>query len=366
MGGDEFLLLVADMDRPPAPQLLKADVVPIAEALAARIHDSLKPPFVLEGTEVYISTSIGISVYPYDANDAAALLKHADAAMYRSKKEGPGGSIFFADESSSPMTKLSLSTRLRKAVDGRQWVLHYQPIVDLVEGRPIGVEALLRWMDPDNGMIAPGEFIPLAEEMGLIDAIGDWVIEELARQTRQWTDAGLVFDVSFNLSARQLWQPDLVGAVLGRLENEGVDPRSVVIEITESAATTNLERTQKVLWELHRGGVRIAMDDFGTGYSSLNRLKHLPVDVLKIDRAFIRDLPEKEAGSMVRAIVQLAGSLQMQPLAEGIETEEQWEFIVQQGCNLGQGFLFSRAVPAEEITALFASGVPFRVPDLTT
>ena len=153
-----------------------------------------------------------------------------------------------------------------------------------------------------------------------------------------------MFDVSFNLSARQLWQPDLVGAVLGRLENEGVDPRSVVIEITESAAMTDLERTQQVLWELHRGGVRLAIDDFGTGYSSLSRLKHLPVDILKIDRAFIRDLPEtggRQHGQGHRP----AGrrSLEMQPLAEGIETEEQWEFLVQQGCNLGQGFLFSRA-----------------------
>jgi EAL domain-containing protein (putative c-di-GMP-specific phosphodiesterase class I) len=216
----------------------------------------------------------------------------------------------------------------------------------------VGVEALLRWQDPDVGLIAPNDFIPLAEEMGLIGTIGDWVVEELCRQRRAWEEQGLRFDVTFNLSARQLWEPDLVQKILLRLDAARIEPTSVVVEITESAAMTDLDRTQPILWEMHRHGLRLAIDDFGTGYSSLSRLKNLPVDVLKIDRFFIRDVPgDKDAKSMVQAIIQMARGLDMQPLAEGIETEEQWRFLAQNGCPLGQGFYFSRPIPANELTA---------------
>jgi len=214
------------------------------------------------------------------------------------------------------------------------------------------VEALLRWQDPNGGLIPPGEFIPLAEEMGLIEVIGDWVIEEMCRQDAEWREDGLKLDMSFNLSPRQLWQEDVLRKVMRPLEVFGSDPANMVIEITESTAMTDPERTQRLLWELHAKGFRIALDDFGTGYSSLSRLKHLPVDILKIDRSFVHDVAEDaEAGSMVRAIIQLAQGLGMTPLAEGVETEAEWRFLTDHGCSLGQGYHFSRPVPAAEITA---------------
>jgi diguanylate cyclase (GGDEF)-like protein/PAS domain S-box-containing protein len=356
LGGDEFLILLSDVERSPIgghPEGVENSVA-VAETVARRIHDSLRAPFVLEGTEVYISASIGISMYPFDAEDGKALLKNSDTAMYRSKQEGPGGYMIFADEAASPLAKLSFTTRLRKAVSSGDWVLHYQPIIDLLHGTPVGVEALIRWRGHDGALIPPGEFIPLAEEMGLIEPIGDWVVEELCRQTRSWRDDGLGFDVTFNLSARQLWQPDLVEKIIRNIESARLDPSTLIIEVTESAAMTNLDETRRMLWELHRRGVRMAIDDFGTGYSSLSRLKHLPIDILKIDRSFIGDIPsDKDACTMVKAIVQLATSLGMRPLAEGIETAEQWRFLLELGCPLGQGFHFSRPVPARAVPGLF-------------
>jgi EAL domain-containing protein (putative c-di-GMP-specific phosphodiesterase class I) len=216
----------------------------------------------------------------------------------------------------------------------------------------VGVEALLRWADPNGGLVPPGDFIPLAEEMGLIEVIGDWVVEELTRQDGFWRAEGLDLELSFNLSPRQLWQPDVAEKILTRLEAGGVEPTRVVVEITESTAMTDPDRTQRILWDLHSRGLRLAIDDFGTGYSSLSRLKHLPVDILKVDRSFVRDVAEDhEAGSMVRAIIQLADGLGMTPLAEGIETFDEWRFLLGHGCRLGQGYFFARPVPAEEILA---------------
>jgi diguanylate cyclase (GGDEF)-like protein/PAS domain S-box-containing protein len=359
-GGDEFLLLMSDMER---TQDGPVEGVPdplqlVAESVAGRVHDALRLPFMLEGTEFYVSASIGISIFPSDSSSAEELLKNADAAMYQSKKAGPGGFLVFSRDGSGSVSKLSLATRLRRAVDRQHWVLHYQPVVELNGGHISGVEALIRWQDPRGGLIAPGEFIPLAEEMGLIEAIGDWVVVELARQSAAWSEMGISLEAAFNLSPRQLWQGDLVSRVLTHLEDAGVDPARIVVEITESAAMTDPDRTQRILWELHGRGVRLAIDDFGTGHSSLSRLKNLPVDILKIDRSFIRDVADdRDAASMVKAIVQLAESLGMVSLAEGIETEEQWRFLLGEGCKLGQGFLFGRPVSAEEITAL-VSGRP--------
>ena len=239
-------------------------------------------------------------------------------------------------------------------MESRNWVLHYQPVVDLARGDMVGVEALLRWLDPNGGLIPPGEFIPLAEEMGLIEVIGDWVIEEMCRQDAEWRRDGLSLEMSLNLSPRQLWQPEVVQKVMRPVEAFGADPSNMVLEITESTAMTDPERTQRLFWEFHAKGFRVALDDFGTGYSSLSRLKHLPVDILKIDRSFVRDVAlDSEAGSMVRAIIQLADGLGMTPLAEGVETEEEWRFLSDHGCRLGQGYHFSRPVPASEITAQY-------------
>jgi EAL domain-containing protein (putative c-di-GMP-specific phosphodiesterase class I) len=258
----------------------------------------------------------------------------------------------YVDRTVDALGKLSLTTRLRKAVEHQHWELHYQPILDLADASTVGVEALLRWNDPNGGLVPPGDFIPLAEEIGLIEVIGDWVVEELVRQDERWRAEGLDLELSFNLSPRQLRQPEIGSRILSRLESGGVDPRRVVVEVTESTAMTDPDRTLRILRDLHARGLRIALDDFGTGYSSLSRLKHMPVDVLKIDRSFVREAhADAQAGSMVTAIVQLADGLGMTSLAEGIETEDERRFLTERGCRLGQGFVFSRPVPAADIAA---------------
>jgi diguanylate cyclase (GGDEF)-like protein/PAS domain S-box-containing protein len=350
-GGDEFLLLLADLDPNPMPGGGDAPSI-AAQAVAVRVQEALAAPFEIGGTELYLTASMGISVFPLDAEVGIELLSHADTAMFQSKKAGPGGFVVHATKGADALVRLSLSTRLRKAVDQRSWTLHYQPVIDLAAGRMVGVEALIRWPDPNGGLVPPGEFIPLAEEMGLIEAIGDWVIEEISRQDQIWRTAGLTLDVGFNLSPRQLWQGDLVTKIADPLVASGMDPTRVTVEITESTAMTDPDRTLEILTALHDRGVRLALDDFGTGYSSLARLRHLPVDVLKIDRTFVRDVDtDPQNASMVSAMIALAWNLGMIPLAEGIETEREWNFLADRGCALGQGFYFSRPVPADEILA---------------
>jgi diguanylate cyclase (GGDEF)-like protein/PAS domain S-box-containing protein len=354
-GGDEFLLLLADIEGSSAPGFEGTDgAILVIESVAARVHESLRAPFNVAGTELYVSASIGISMFPHDADDATALLKNADAAMYQSRKTAPGSYLLHWRQSEEALGKLSLTTRLRKAVENRNWQLHYQPVVELAEGKMVGVEALIRWADPNGGLVQPGDFIPLAEEMGLIEAIGDWVVEELSRQAAAWRAEGLELEVSFNLSPRQLWQPDLTEKILEQLGAANLDPGSVIVEVTESAAMADPERTLRILRDLNNRGLRLALDDFGTGYSSFARLRYMPVDLLKIDRLFIRDVAhDRQAADMVRAIIQLAQSLGMTPLAEGIETEAEWRFLVDQGCRLGQGFYFCRPAPAEDILARY-------------
>ena len=354
-GGDEFLLLLADIEGGSVPGFEGTDgAILVVESVAARVHESLRAPFNVASTELYVSASIGISMFPHDADDATALLKNADAAMYQSRKTVPGSYLLHWRQSEEALGKLSLTTRLRKAVENRNWQLHYQPVVELAEGKMIGVEALIRWADPNGGLVPPGDFIPLAEEMGLIEAIGDWVVEELSHQAAAWRAEGLELEVSFNLSPRQLWQPELTEKILQQLGAANLDPGSIIVEVTESAAMADPERTLRILRDLNDRGLRLALDDFGTGYSSFARLRYLPVDLLKIDRLFIRDVAQDaQAGDMVRAIIQLAHGLGMTPLAEGIETEDEWRFLVEQGCRLGQGFYFCRPAPAEDILALY-------------
>ena len=357
LAGDEFLLLLTDVQRDTDGSPVGADnAALIAETVATRTHEALSERFVLGDTEFYVSASIGISIFPLDAEDARTLVRNADAAMYRSKNAGPGNYSIFPLHSTEHSSKLSIVTRLRQSVNEQNFVLHYQPIVDLVRREMIGVEALLRWKDPERGLVQPNEFIPLAEEMGLIGPLGDWVVEELFRQWRVWRDQGMEFIVSFNLSPRQLWHPGLVEKLLERLDVWHMDPTSVLVEITESTAMTDPDRTQQILGGLRDRGIRIAIDDFGTGYSSLSRLKDLAVDVLKVDRSFVRDVPrDREAATMVKGIVQLAHSLNMAPLAEGIESEEQCRFLVGHGCLLGQGHYFSPPAPAEEMDEMWRS-----------
>jgi diguanylate cyclase (GGDEF)-like protein/PAS domain S-box-containing protein len=350
LGGDEFQLLLADLEHDYPDEVGLDHAQARAETVAGRIQAAFLEPFPLGDSEVYVSASIGISIYPFHAADGRALLKNAETAMYQSKRAGPGGHVVYSEETTDALTLLSLSTRLRKAAEQRAWTLHYQPVVDLASGALIGVEALIRWLDRENGLVYPGEFIPLAEQMGLIRDIGDWVIEAVCRQSRSWADAGLPIEVSFNVSTQQLVEPQFVDKLLGGLERAEVDAGSVFIEITESAAMRDPLLVHRVSEDLRAKGVRLAIDDFGTGYSSLSRLRDLPVSILKIDRSFVQDVPhDRHGGEMVKSIIQLARGLGMTPLAEGVETDEQRRFLLDNGCREGQGFLFSRPVPPAEI-----------------
>ena len=350
-GGDEFLLLIADIE---SDEDGKDASERVAETVVHRVRSALERPFELDDTELYVTVSIGVSVFPQDAPDAGSLLRNADAAMFRAKRAGPGAFALHRSEGSDALSRLSLSTRLRKAVEQKAWALHYQPLVNLLTGETVGVEALIRWPDPQGGLVPPGEFIPLAEEMGLIETIGDWVVEEVCRQDAAWRAEGLELEIGFNLSPRELWQVDPVERVAGHLEAAGMDPRRVTVEITESAAMNDPDRIIEILCRFRDRGLRMAIDDFGTGYSSLSRLRYMPVDILKIDRTFIREVHnDPQSASMVSAIIALASNLGMLPLAEGIETEDEWRFLADRGCEVGQGFFFSRPVPPEEILAMF-------------
>ncbi|MFN8232582.1 MAG: EAL domain-containing protein [Actinomycetota bacterium] len=356
-GGDQFLLLLADLEREGTGDMDAAMIR--VESVVQRIHDSLASPFDAGGNELYVSASMGISLYPHDADDAGSLVRNAEAAMYESKKAGPGGHVISAPGAIDPSARLALVTRLRKAVEAQRWTLHYQPVVELASGRMLGVEALIRWVEPDGTMVPPGDFIPLAEELGLIEAIGDWVVKELIYQSGVWRELGMDLEMGFNLSPRQFWQPDLAQRILERIRTGGLEPAKVVVEITETSAMMDPDRAQEILWDLHRGGLKIAIDDFGTGYSSLSRLREVPVEVLKIDRSFVSGVDrDEQAASIVSAFLELGRGLGMTTLAEGIETEGELGFLLEQGCVLGQGFLFSRPVPPEEIIAYALGGVP--------
>jgi diguanylate cyclase (GGDEF)-like protein/PAS domain S-box-containing protein len=358
-GADEFTVMLADLDRggDVGPQ---DDALPqmVAESVSMRIRELLQAPFALAGNEVFVSASIGLSLFPTSARTSANLLHTAETALHRGKENSRGGLSTYSKADVDPrINRLSLAGRLRRAVERQNWVLHYQPIVGLGAGTMREVEALIRWQDPNGGFVPPGEFIPLAEEMGLIEAIGDWVLHELCRQLRAWRAEGLDVKGGFNLSPRELLRPDLASRILGAMQDEGVATGDILVEVTESSMMVDPDRTLPPLRELHAAGVRIAIDDFGTGYSSLSRLRSMPVDVLKIDQSFVRDIPgDPDSCRMVKAIVQIAHTLGVTPLAEGIETEAQWQFLLENDCRLGQGYHFSRPVPAAEIALLSAPG----------
>ena len=349
-GGDEFLILIADVETTESGDVV--DVGDVARRVAEQVRTALQRPLMLADTEIYTSASLGISLYPADAPDAESLLKHADIAMYKAKESGRDGYQLFSSTGHDPRAQLSMAGRLRRAVERDQLMLHYQPLVSLATGEYVGAEALLRWQDDQNGLVMPGDFIPLAERTGLIGPISEWVIEEACRQSAEWRSMGLDLYVSVNLPA-VFWQPTAMRQVLATIERFGLSADRMMVEITESTVMADALRSEPIIAELHERGLRLAIDDFGTGHSSLARLNQMLVTTLKIDRSFIADLPgDPSAAVLVSTIIQLAHNLGLHPLAEGIETEEQRTFLVENGCQLGQGFLFSRAVPAEQIVAL--------------
>jgi diguanylate cyclase (GGDEF)-like protein/PAS domain S-box-containing protein len=359
--GDEFLVLLSDIEG--GGENGRERVVFAAETVASRIVEALKEPFELLGSLFTASTSIGISLYPHDAADGPEVLKHADVAMYQSKRSRPGGWAFYSGPGEAAVVsekgseRAALVARVRHAVQAREWELRWLPTVSLEDGAVVGAEALIRWREPNGGLLPPGEFIPIAEEMGLIEAIGDWVLEELCRQDREWRAQGLELELGFNLSPRQLWSPRLSETLVGRLRDAGVNPRRVTVEIAEAAAMADPDRAQKVMYELRAWGLGIALDDFGTGDASLARLKVLPADVLKIDRSFVRGVDlDPDLARLVRAMVGLAENLAITPLAVGVETEEEAAFLRELGVPLAQGFLFSPPVPAELMAELVGTG----------
>jgi len=339
LGGDEFVLIVNDITGP-------QDV----ESVIRKVLDDIGRPVHLASLEVHTSPSIGISLYPDDGTDAETLLKHADAAMYHAKKMGRNTFQFFAPAMNAfTRERLELEGDLRRALREGEFELYYQPKVDVATGWIDSAEALIRWNHPRRGLIAPGEFIPLAEETGLIVPIGEWVLRQACSQARAWHAGGLDgLRVAVNLSALQFQQRNLLQMVRAALASAALDARYLELELTESALIQNTEQSIRILRRLGKLGVRISIDDFGTGYASLNYLRYLPLHKLKIDCAFIREIAtSRDDAAIVRAIVSLAHSLRLQVIAEGVETSEQLEFLRALGCDQYQGYYCSAPMPAE-------------------
>jgi diguanylate cyclase (GGDEF)-like protein len=346
LGGDEFAVILRDLAH-----------AQDAAAVSQKILERLSAPFRLAGHEAFLTASIGIASYPGDGGDSATLGKNADAAMFRAKRQGRNAYQFYAAEMNAlALEKLELESRLRRAVERNEFVLHFQPKSDTVTGRIAGVEALLRWHNPETGLVPPKEFVPLLEDTGLIIQVGEWVLQAACAQARAWQLAGTPVSVAVNLSARQFHRHDIRATVERVVRETGVDPALLELEITESVAMDNPEDAVKVLVELHRLGVRLAIDDFGTGYSSLAYLKRFPVDALKLDRSFVTGLPDDgDDATIARAVIAMAHSLKLKVIAEGVETEAQRAFLSVNGCEQIQGYLVSRPLPAEECAALLGA-----------
>jgi diguanylate cyclase len=344
VGGDEFVLVVS-------PAAARSD----AEEIGKRANDILSAPFQVEGVDLRVSSSIGIAFYPTDGGSAESVLAHADAAMYCAKERGRNNyQCFSPGMKSVALERVSLESELHQALKLEQFELFYQPKVDTASGDIHSAEALIRWRHPQRGLIEPMQFIPLAEECGLIHEIGAWVLREACRQCAVWQRAGQPpLRVAVNVAASQFRRGDLLEVVRGALQASHLDPRFLEIELTESAVMTNPEDSAAVLEQLSRMGVLVSVDDFGTGYSSMSYLRSFPIDKLKIDRSFIADLTTRaDDASIVRAIVSLAHGLRLKVVAEGVETLEQLKFLQSVGCDQYQGYHFSEPLPASEFAEL--------------
>jgi len=345
IGGDEFGIILENVGP-----------TSVASMIAEKCLTKLADPIHIHGHDIHIGASIGISVYPDDASDMHALLKYADTAMYYAKNGGKNAWRMFTPSMRDDAHKrFKLDNNLRRALERNEFVLHYQPQVDLQSGEIVGVEALIRWIHPQLGMVSPSDFIPVAEETGVIVPIGEWVLREACRDLKRWHEQGYPLRVAVNLSGRQLKESALVVTVLATLREVGVEPNWLELELTESmlmdASTDIVDR----LHALTDAGIQLAIDDFGTGYSSMSYLKTFPVRALKIDRSFVRGLPQNpEDAAITRAIIAMARSLKMEIVAEGIETQEQSDFLRANGCDKSQGYLYGRPCPAAQIGQMLA------------
>jgi len=343
-GGDEFVLLLTDQPNEEA----------ITHTMQRVLHE-VSQPWKANDLEFQITCSIGLTLCPDDGRDAETLLKNADSAMYKAKELGRNNFQYFSAEMNSSVTdRLELLNRLRQAITNEDFVLHYQPKVNLASHQIIGAEALVRWNSAHSGMVSPASFIPLAEETGLIIPLGEWVLRTACRQNRAWQDAGYPpIPISVNLSPRQLARGDIVEVVERILRETGLAAQYLELEITESVMTTDVEKSFALLTQLRALGVKISLDDFGTGYSSLSYLKRFPVDTLKIDQSFVRDIAtDQDSAAIVKAIISLGRNLNLTVLAEGIETEDQFQFLLANGCDEGQGYLMSKPVPNKNFVDL--------------
>ncbi|GLR15115.1 hypothetical protein GCM10007907_39050 [Chitinimonas prasina] len=348
LGGDEFVILLRNLDSGED-----------ASYVASRVLERLARPFVVDEHELVVTPSLGIALYPEDGEDYDTLVRNADAAMYHAKEHGRNTFRFYtADMNARAREILAVENQLRRALERDEFVLHYQPQVAMSSGAIVGVEALIRWRHPERGLIGPMQFIPIAEERGLIGDIGEWVLREACRQNRAWQDEGLPpIEVAVNLSAMQFYRRDLAEDITGILKETGLDARWLALEVTESVIVQDVESTIATLAALKAMGLKLAIDDFGTGYSSLSYLKRFKVDKLKVDRSFVMDIPgDADDSAITRAVVNLARNLGLQVIAEGVETPEQWSFLKQEGCDEVQGYLVSPPLPAIDLANRLARG----------
>jgi len=345
LGGDEFIVLLEDTRN-----------AEDAEMMAKKFLDLMRKPFFLSLQEIYISPSIGVSIYPLDDLQAGQLLKYADSAMYRAKELGRNRHCFYtADMNLRLQSKLKMEVELRRATERQDFILHYQPKFDITTQALIGAEALIRWDHAEKGMISPNEFIPLAEECGLISVITDWVIQEACKQNHLWQQEGYQpIRMAINLSPQQFNQENIVSRILNQINDSNLAPKYVELEITEGALMKDAIKSNEILKELKNEDIHISIDDFGTGYSSLSYLKKFHLDTLKIDQSFVRDIfDDLDNAAIVSAIIALAKTLRLNVIAEGVETEAQLSFLAAKGCNNAQGYLLGRPVPAQEFIQFF-------------
>jgi diguanylate cyclase (GGDEF)-like protein len=344
IGGDEFVIIVEPSDS--ASEI---------DGVAGKILAALGCPFGVEGHQLYVSASIGVSVYPRDAADARTLTRSADTAMYHAKNRGKNGyEVFQPAMEERAQKRLRLEANLRRALERDVLELHYQPQIDLRSGMLVGVEALIRWHCAQLGQVEPAEFIPVAEESGVIVALGKWVLANACRQAAAWRDAGLldtIEHVAVNLSARQTRDAGLLDDILAILHETGLPARLLELEITEGVLMENINANLDLLHRFQAAGIHLSIDDFGTGYSSMAYLKRFPIDQLKIDRSFVHDVPG-DGEAIATAIIAMAHSLDLTVVAEGVETADQLDFLRRAGCDIMQGFYFARPMPAQELTAL--------------
>ena len=355
LGGDEFVVLLEG-------EACAADLDTIAQKLLVAIGE----PTTLQGCSFLVTGSIGIGLYPVDGEDAATLLKHADAAMYLAKDKGKNNVQFYtADLAELAARQFELESALRFALTRGELLLHFQPKIHIASGRMLGVEALVRWAHPTRGLVPPGDFIPLAEERGLIVAIGQWVMQAACRQIRDWRGAGFAAPrVAVNLSARQFVSDTLVDDLIDSLALYGVAPSELEVELTESVLMADPERANQVLQQLHTMGIGISIDDFGTGYSSLSYLKRFPAQTVKIDRSFISGLPsDGDDTAITQAVIAMAHSLGLKVVAEGVETAAQLALLRKLGCDEAQGYLLGRPMPAADLAARLDSTATVRPPE---